>query len=66
VIGNFLEFFIHDFINMIMWATALHQRVKGGDTSNTLAARMGHMGIEPMSTRCKGRGLTTRPDESIN
>jgi hypothetical protein len=59
MIGNFMDFFMHEFINVIIWATTLHQRVRGGDPSDTLAT---WMGIEPMPTRHKVRGLTTRPD----
>jgi hypothetical protein len=44
---------------MIIQATTLHQRVRGGDPSNTLAI---WMRIKPMLTRPKGRGLTTKPD----
>jgi hypothetical protein len=57
-IGNFLVFFIHEFINVIIWGPLPYTRgFGGGDPSDTLAI---WMGIKPMPTRHNSRGMTTR------
>jgi hypothetical protein len=61
VTGKFLGLFIHDFIKMKTGAMALHQTVSGGKPpSYTLAT---WMEIEPMLSKPKGWGLTTRPGD---